>query len=738
MVQDFLVIFGEGGTQVLILSFVSSRRRRDGVAPFGRVGTEIGLANRFALGYLGGVPNNTAMNAFRLFTAGAALVAAFSLHSQTGPFPPTEWPATTDPDKIVHYVVTDDSLVPPGFLWSPTLSLLSGGDQATEDISIGGLTGKKLTGSFLNIADASYWDWAFEENLDILMLVYGDAALFNAEGEVRNFNFLTGSLPELSAPVGGQIPLEARNRQWNWVLFRIPNNVRASDGQRLIGTVAVDAQGATQNGGVNGGTIRMESVPGIIVRAVAFGQLGAFGEPEAVNVFASGQECDPEPETNLAGIDIDANMSDNVVVLDSGDQTVEFADDVGSEGDLRRAVRPLGTFLNFGIEENYLGLPCNEPRTVKVCVDFYDDPAFAFLDVRFGPEAFATDDQGGIGFVPAASRHLMEGSGQWIRRSWTIPAVSLFGVNANGMTAGPRFISENGQVFVSRYEIAVIRTGDHPLAGQDPLAACIEDPNICSDGYGNFVEFDLATDLRNGLDVGSSGGDQEMIVEEAGPAGDRRMAVRPAHDDGSPGAPHHYLNFSITEEALGPNSQPNAHLAICVTYYDDPALVGAQFRPEVYQTERGGSLTLGFAPTSFNVAIQGTDTWRTAYWEITDMKFIGVNQGPQAAARFFVGDKVFFSRVSYAIIRPCGPQAGVNLLEECKPPLEVPDLQVLAVDGMIQLRWPAGSWDFTLLSAGQADAAEWDLVEATPVMDGENWLVELPTSESERYFRLGL
>ena len=50
-------------------------------------------------------------------------------------------------------------------------------------------------------------------------------------------------------------------------------------------------------------------------------------------------------------------------------------------GDKRRAVRPNGVFLNFGITDNYLGQPCNDPRAVKVCLDFYDDPAFAGLDV---------------------------------------------------------------------------------------------------------------------------------------------------------------------------------------------------------------------------------------------------------------------------------------------------------------------------------------------------------------------
>ena len=122
-----------------------------------------------------------------------------------------------------------------------------------------------------------------------------------------------------------------------------------------------------------------------------------------------------------------------------------------------------------------------------------------------------------------------------IKRSWIVPAVSLKGVNAGALTAGPRFLSENGQVFVSRFDLAVLRTGTHPLAGQDPLADCFADPAICTDAYGSYAELDLKQGLKPGLDLGSSGGDQVMIEEEAGPAADRRNAIRPARDDGTSG-----------------------------------------------------------------------------------------------------------------------------------------------------------------------------------------------------------
>ena len=290
-------------------------------------------------------------------------------------------------------------------------------------------------------------------------------------------------------------------------------------------------------------------------------------------------------------------------------------------------------------------------------------------------------------------------------------------------------------MFVSRVDLAVLRTGTHPLSGQDPLANCFTDPNICTDAYGNYAELDLKQDLRQGLDLGSSGGDQAMIEGEAGPASDRRNAIRPARDDGPVGFAHQYLNIAITDQVFGPSSQPPANLAICLTYYDDPALVGARFKPEVYQTERSGNTTLAFLPDSFFVTLEGTDTWKEAYWEIPDMKFLGVNQGPQAAARFVVSDKVFFSRIRYAVIRPCGPNAGVNALTACKP-VNVPALNVgLSPSGQLELRWPTTVPDALLESLTNLGTGDWQPVNVAPVSEGDQSVVRItPTGTS--YYRL--
>ncbi|MBM3823215.1 MAG: hypothetical protein FJ404_10070 [Verrucomicrobia bacterium] len=360
--------------------------------------------------------------------------------------------------------------------------------------------------------------------------------------------------------------------------------------------------------------------------------------------------------------------------------------------------------MNFGITDSFLGKPCNDTRSVKICVEYFDDAALKDV-VTFGPEAYATDALGGIGFYPAASREKLKGSGKWQRRSWIVPAVNLRGVNTAPHTGGPRLAFEGGAVFVSRVDLAVLREGTHPLAGQDPLADCYTDPNICLGLYGDYAEMDLAKGLLDGLAPGSSGGDQEMIQEEAGPANDRRPSIRAALDDGSPAFRHIYLNLAITDEKLGPNSQPNAKLAICMTYYDAPELAGASFRPEVYQSERNGLVTFAFTPGNIAVVLEGSGTWKDAYFELPDVKFNGVNQGPQAAARFVMSGKIPITRVRYAVIRPCGPNANKNLLEGCKPVTDVTLGAARTAGGRIRLAWPAGAGGFVLAGDGFAVVA---------------------------------
>jgi hypothetical protein len=100
-------------------------------------------------------------------------------------------------------------------------------------------------------------------------------------------------------------------------------------------------------------------------------------------------------------------------------QGVTFATSVGPPGDLRKAVIPTSTYLNFGILNQYLGAACNDNTTIKVCVDYYDDPGFAGNGVMFGPQTYAIDSQGDTANIPFSSFALLQGTGKWIRQSWT-------------------------------------------------------------------------------------------------------------------------------------------------------------------------------------------------------------------------------------------------------------------------------------------------------------------------------
>jgi len=660
-----------------------------------------------------------------LLTSTVSLFAA-------GPYDPDQWPSVADPTKIVHFVSTDNTFTPLSDSWTPTLSILSGGDQETAPVTLRTRAGLKVHGNYLNTADSGYTEWADNDTIDILMQVYGDDAILSGAGQPRNFNFLIGTLPfsELSFPLGGQIPVVAKNQKWNWVLFRITNGTRPSDGLRFLGSLPPNSQGANQFGGVNGGTIRAEGVPNLTVRVVAFGEQGAFGEPSDYTDFEPPDECEPEPLTNHAFLDLQNTNAHHMVVLSGGDQATEIVGDAGIPfEDQRRAVRALGSYMNFAVTNNFLGLPCNTPRAMKICVEFYDDPLLA--GARFGPDAYATDATGSVGLVPDVRLYTLRGSGEWKKIAWTIPSASLFGVNVTPLTAGPRLVFQNGQPFISRFDLAVLRVSPHPLAGQDPLTNCFEDPDICTTNYGNYVEMDLAGGIFNGLAPGTSGGDQEMIQAEAGPAGDLRPAIRPAHNDGTPGFAHHYLNLSIVNQALGPSTQPNAHLAICMTYYDDPALAGQSFRPEVYITERNGVNGFAFTPGNIAVVLEGTDSWREAYFELPDVKFNGVNQGPQAAARFFASGKIFFSRARYGVIRPCGPLAGQNALVECS---RVPLL--IQSDGVnVRMSWVSTLADWTIQSTTSLSPPNWQPVPGTPQVNGIERFILVPIAD-QAFFRL--
>ncbi len=226
-----------------------------------------------------------------LLALGSGTLAQSANNKARGSFNPEKLPASIDIAKTVHYVSVDGAFTSPSPSWLPCLHVLTGADHITEPITVGGHTGVRVMGTKFNNADDLFGIWANEHFIDILMQVYGDDALIGADGKPKYFNFLTGTLPDPIAVDSGELNPTLKNHKWNWVLFRIPNGLRHMDGGRLVGTinplakVNPDIASVSRLSGQNGGTIRMDGLHDLKVRFVAFGQRGAFGEPEQVNIF---------------------------------------------------------------------------------------------------------------------------------------------------------------------------------------------------------------------------------------------------------------------------------------------------------------------------------------------------------------------------------------------------------------------------------------------------------------------
>jgi hypothetical protein len=213
----------------------------------------------------------------------------------------------------------------------------------------------------------------------------------------------------------------------------------------------------------------------------------------------------------------------------------------------------------------------------------------------------------------------------------------------------------------------------------------------------------------------------------AGPASDQRLSVRP---DSSPG---YYLNFALTPNALGAASEGNVHLAILVTYYDDPALAGQAFRPEVWSILQAGLLGQAHMSSAYNIVLQGTDKWRDAYWEIGAITFDGINQHP-AAARFSCGAPIHISRVRYAVVRPCGPTSGQNELSNRVLLNAAPD-----TNGLVKLSWPYRAPQAVVQGVPVLGSTAWSTVAGTPTVEsGTNSVFRLTPPSATQFFRLGL
>ena len=695
-----------------------------------------------------------------------------------GPYPADNWPTNIDYNtgKIVHYGVIDGAFAPPTANAVNSLSIASlnaGADQGTVAAPcILGFSGQKGAYFYMNIVDTAFADWTNTPQIDILLQVYGDTSVLNPTNYnmARRVRFQLGTSSSgystYTSATQESYSTNAYNNQWNWILFTVTNAMWSNKVDSLLyrqlGTIKPGSSASSAKyGGINGGTIRMQTpdnqggaiqgMMGFTIHAMAIGEAGAFGTTNDVNMFlpmdTNTVTCPTAPPVNLVGIDFNAAVTNHLQVMTDDpaypDQMVVFTNNVGPSGDQRTAILPTapngvgGYLINFGVLDDYLGLPCNANEAWKVCADFYDDPAFATnaTPVQFGPEAYATDGQGcaGPAVYPSTGLATLTGTGQWIRRSWTVggaSGVNLIGINTAPLTGGPRLICVGQPVAVSRVEMAVLRSSG-PLAGQDPLAACAADPLACSGLYSNYAELDLAAGITNGLDIGTPSADQGFITETSGPAADQRLSVRPGFGDNGVMGP--YLQFMILSNWFGPSYQDNVGLGIAVTYYDDPALAGATFGIDAWKYHLQAQEPIFAADSTKYITLTGTGKWREAYWEIDRIDFSGVNQAPQAAVRFKCSDRVHVSRVRYSAIRPCGPTAGQNVLQS----YQVNSLNAKAdTNGLTQLNWPYREPQLVLQGSAGIPGG-WSVFKPTPILpEGEQAVVRLAPTNNMQFFRL--
>jgi len=94
--------------------------------------------------------------------------------------------------------------------------------------------------------------------------------------------------------------------------------------------------------------------------------------------------------------------------------------------------------------------------------------------------------------------------------------------------------------------------------------------------------------------------------------------------------------------------------------------------------------------------------------------------------------KIAITRVRYGVIRPCGPLAGVNPLEGCKPV----SLGFELSGTNLKLSWPAAAEGFVVQGTDNLATGTWTAVNAVvEVVNGQN-VVTLPVGSGARYFRV--
>ena len=239
-----------------------------------------------------------------------------------------------------------------GANFKETLSVLNGGDQANEDVT---LAGKQLKSN-----DSIHEFCRFRIHylpdvpvIDVLVLYFANAESINTD-----VGFLLGIVGNQKGYSGG--PLESLADQYQWHVFRVDNSEK-----RAGNTAAIDPLPTGSDfGGVNGGTIRFENVTNLTVRAVAFGPEGAFGDPAKINQITT-VEFNPDNYPNVAEWNPSKGIKNGVDIYreTTGDQVVVESDNIGPAGDKRKAAKPADQYMNWEILNQFFG-PTSQPSTV--------------------------------------------------------------------------------------------------------------------------------------------------------------------------------------------------------------------------------------------------------------------------------------------------------------------------------------------------------------------------------------
>ena len=638
-----------------------------------------------------------------------------------GPFSPSSWPSSIAGNSVVEYTVVDPTLgatfsatAPPN--WTTNVFFVaSGGDQTYTTTTLDGLQCHSATGANWNWADLLWRRFASIPQIDILLLVYGNSDLYNATngGLPTQFSYGIAAAPTTVAyETPGTYPLGANNGQWNWILLSV-TNVPDINGVRTIGDQLAQAHGGASGiyGGINNGTIRLDDfTDGMAIAAFAIGAHGAFGTSNQVNRFSNPASCSPEPSNNLAFIDFNQNLTNNLVLMNNPSlgETYTVQSGIGPSNDLRTAIQPSGQ-LEPLILSNYLGLPCNENLSMQLCLEVYDDPALA--GTEFQPYQYATDSQGDLQTFTGPF-YTLTGSGQWLKIAFYFGPANLQGVDAAPLTGGCTVLFFGGNPYIDRVELGVIRTGTNALAGQIPDPSYNLAPLVtCSNGYGYYAEWYPSAGITNNLNIPGS----YTTTNGIGPANDKRIAEVPIPISSGSAC---YEQFALLNNVFGPVYQDNADVIMSVDYYDDPALTNNDLYPNAYETLANGSVGIisPQSPYGTPVFLAGTGKWQTATWELPNVNFTGAY-----LCRFASSAPIYISRVRFDVIRPCGTFKGIDYLQS---------LGMTKTNTNIGLNWFGQA---TLQSAPVVTGAYTNIVTVTNTVTN---IYTVPMTNQAGFFRL--